>query len=152
MYQNNLNGGNPAINQSYYPANGYYYPPAYGGAMAKEQSIVAPYSSQPNVSVLKGRPVSSFEEARAAQIDLDGSLHVFTDIGNKKIYTKQINLDGTATLNVYTLQEQTPIEQQQQSEEYITKTEFYNEISKMQSLLNMLTPKEDEQNISSNDF
>ena len=40
---------------------------------------------------LKGRPVSSLEEARASMIDLDGSLFVFTDIANNKIYTKQIN-------------------------------------------------------------
>lgn len=40
----------------------------------------------------KGRPVSSKEEARAAQIDFDGSLWIFTDIGNGKIYTKQINI------------------------------------------------------------
>ena len=50
---------------------------------------------------MKCRAVTSFDEAKAAMIDLDGSLHVFTDVANGKIYTKQINLDGTATLNVY---------------------------------------------------
>lgn len=45
---------------------------------------------------LKCRPVSSKEEAMACQIDLDGSLWVFADIGNGKMYTKQINTDGTA--------------------------------------------------------
>lgn len=54
---------------------------------------------------LKGRPVVSIEEARAAQIDLDGSLYVFPDLTNKKIYTKSINVDGTATFNVYALDE-----------------------------------------------
>lgn len=98
---------------------------------------------------LKGRPVVSIEEARAAQIDLDGSLHIFTDIGNKKIYTKQINLDGTATLNIYNLQEQNPIEQQQI--EYVTKVEFEEEMNKMQSLLNLLIPKETEK-VSLNNF
>ena len=33
---------------------------------------------------LKGRPVSSLEEARASMIDLDGSLFVFTDIATIK--------------------------------------------------------------------
>jgi hypothetical protein len=37
---------------------------------------------------IKGRPVVSIDEARASQIDLDGSLYVFPDLGNKKIYTK----------------------------------------------------------------
>lgn len=52
---------------------------------------------------IKGRPVVSIDEARASQIDLDGSLYVFPDLGNKKIYTKQINMDGTASFNVFEL-------------------------------------------------
>ena len=76
---------------------------------------------------LKGRPVVSIEEARAAQIDLDGSLHIFTDIGNKKIYTKQINLDGTATLNVYQLIEDTT------SSGYITRDEFEKAIQSLRA-------------------
>lgn len=56
---------------------------------------------------VKCRAVTSIDEAKASMIDLDGSIHVFTDIGNKKIYTKQINLDGTATLNTYSLDGQT---------------------------------------------
>lgn len=79
-----------------------------------------PQQVLPMNQFLKGRPVVSLEEARAAQIDLDGSLFVFTDIGNKKIYTKQINLDGTATLNIYTLDN--PSSQNQTT--YITKEEF----------------------------
>lgn len=50
---------------------------------------------------MKCRPVSSYDEAKASMIDLDGSVNVFTDFGNKKIYTKQINLDGTATIETY---------------------------------------------------
>ena len=105
---------------------------------------------QPASIYLKGRPVVSLEEARAAQIDLDGSIHIFTDIGNKKIYTKQINLDGTATLNIYNLQEEdNPAEEQV---EFVTKAEFNEEMNKIQSLLNLLIPKETEKNISLNNF
>lgn len=64
------------------------------------------YSYQPQYPQgLKGRPVSSIEEARAQSIDFDGSVFLFPDMANKKIYTKQINMDGTATLNVYELQD-----------------------------------------------
>jgi len=42
----------------------------------------------PQTNYIKGRPVVSIDEARASQIDLDGSLYVFPDLGNKKIYTK----------------------------------------------------------------
>lgn len=56
-------------------------------------------------AILKGRPVTSFEEARVAQVDLDGSISIFPDLGNKRIYTKRINADGTAALHTYILDE-----------------------------------------------
>lgn len=94
------------------------------------------YSNRNNQQVglqnyLKCRPVSSIEEARAFQIDLDGSLWVFTDVGNGRIYTKQINNDGTATFNTYGLIEQ-PKPVYNNSSEYVTKKEF-NEV--VQSLM-----------------
>jgi hypothetical protein len=58
---------------------------------------------------LKGRPVASIEEARASIIDFDGSIFYFPDLANKRIYTKQINMDGTALLCLYELRE-IPIE------------------------------------------
>jgi len=70
---------------------------------------------------LKCRPVSSKDEARAYQIDLDGSLWVFTDLGNGKIYTKQVNSDGTATFKTYVFTED---ENPYSSTEYVTKDEF----------------------------
>ncbi len=70
---------------------------------------------------LKCRPVSSRDEARAYQIDLDGSLWVFTDVGNGKIYTKQVNNDGTASFKTYAFAED---EKPYSSDEYVTKEEF----------------------------
>ena len=83
------------------------------------------------VPALKGRPVSSVEEARAAQVDFDGSLFLFPDIANRKIYTKQINLDGTASLNCYALQEITQPPQQT----YVTKDEFDAVVAQLTSML-----------------
>lgn len=127
---------------------GNYYQQTPNQYENQYQRFTSPMNLQPQM-FLKGRPVVSIEEARAAQIDLDGSLHIFTDIGNKKIYTKQINLDGTATLNIYTLQEQqSPTEQV----EFVTKAEFNEEMNKMQSLFNnLLIPKENEK-VSLNNF
>ena len=71
-------------------------------AAAPQQSYSAPIMV-PQTNYIKGRPVVSIDEARASQIDLDGSLYVFPDLGNKKIYTKQINMDGTAAFNVFEL-------------------------------------------------
>lgn len=69
---------------------------------ASQQQYTAPIVMQ-QANYIKGRPVVSIDEARASQIDLDGSLYVFPDLGNKKIYTKQINMDGTASFNVFEL-------------------------------------------------
>lgn len=68
---------------------------------------------------LRGRPVASIEEARASIIDFDGSIFYFPDLANKRIYTKQINMDGSAVLNVYELK-LAPIEH----ENFVTREEF----------------------------
>ena len=80
-------------------------------------TINRPIYQQP--AGIKGRPVASIEEARASIIDFDGSIFFFPDLANKRIYTKQINLDGTATLNVYELKT-IPIEH----ENFVTREEF----------------------------
>lgn len=79
-YYSNMNNGYPYINR-----------PTYEAAAAPS---------------LKGRPVTSFEEVRASMIDFDGSVSYFPDQANKKIYTKQINMDGTPQFKVYQLVEQ----------------------------------------------
>ena len=75
---------------------------------------------------LKGRPVASIEEARAATIDFDGSIFFFPDLANKKIYNKQINVDGTMSLNVYDLKVG-PTEEAS----YVTREEFENAMNQI---------------------
>lgn len=93
---------------------------------------------------LKGRLVSSFEEAKAAGIDFDGSIFYFPDLANRRIYTKQINLDGTSTLNVYELKE-LPVEQPQQAFDaslYVTKDELAKIVEALRTdLQEALKPK-----------
>lgn len=67
------------------------------GQMAQPQGAYKPQN------FIKCQAVTSIDEAKAAMIDFDGSVHVFTDLANNRIYTKQINLDGAAVLNVYEL-------------------------------------------------
>lgn len=55
--------------------------------------------------ILKGRPVTCFEEAQGMAIDLDGSLHIFPDIANKRIYTKQLLNDGSCPVKCYVEQQ-----------------------------------------------
>jgi hypothetical protein len=82
------------------------------------------------------RPVSSIEEVKAASIDFDGSVFYFSDLANKRIYTKQINLDGTAQLNMYELKE-TPVMEQPivDTSNFITRTEFDHVISYLKNFL-----------------
>ena len=71
------------------------------------------------------RPVSSIEEVRACPIDFDGSVFYFADVANKRIYTKQINLDGTVNINLYEQKELNSTDQSMiSSVDYVTKEEF----------------------------
>ena len=94
-----------------------------------------PATYQPQMPVqqgLKGRPVSSVEEARAASIDFDGSIFYFPDVVNKKIYTKQIDFDGLVSINMYELVK-TPISPS--GGNFITREEFESAINQLKSSL-----------------
>ena len=86
---------------------------------------------QPSIG-LKGRPVSSLDEAKAMSIDFDGSVFYFPDLANRRIYTKQINMDGTASLNMYELKE---IKQAQTEADYVTRREFEEAIIMLKNSL-----------------
>lgn len=97
------------------------------------------------MQMIKGRPVSSLEEARASMIDLDGSMYVFTDVANKRIYTKQIMLDGTAELKTYVLEEQKQAQANTNSS-YVLQQDFEEAINILTEQINKLKgAKEDEQ-------
>ena len=103
--------------------NNYYQP---------NQTPAANYQSQIRQTIgLKGRPVSSIEEARASAVDFDGTVFYFPDLANKCIYTKQINLDGTATLLMYELKE-IPVPSQPN---FITREEFEHTIAQLKNSL-----------------
>ena len=99
------------------------------------------------------RPVSSLEEVRASVIDFDGSVFYFPDTANKKIYTKQINLDGTSLLNMYVLQEIPVAPQPEQlAAAYVSKDEFKQTVSLLLEEINKMKgeSKDDEQQPKSN--
>ena len=84
---------------------------------------------------LKGRPVSSIEEARASSIDFDGSVFYFPDLANQRIYTKQINLDGTATLSMYELRELPDNNPNNLNNNFVTREEFELVITQLKNAL-----------------
>lgn len=80
---------------------------------------------------LRGRQVSSFDEAKAAQIDFDGSVFYFPDISHDKIYTKQVMMGGTASVRTYAIvEEKEPVQP-----DYVTKAEFDSVVSELKSAL-----------------
>ena len=100
-----------------------------------QQQMVRPAYPSSGLYSNRVRPVSSLEEARASVIDFDGSVFYFPDAANKKIYTKQINLDGTALLNMYVLQE---IPTTPQPDTYVSKDEFQQTISLLLGEINKM--------------
>lgn len=81
-------------------------------------------NNQTTNNVLKGRPVCSLEEVKAAPIDFDGSLNIFPDISNNKIYTKQLGADGIVKLNVYDLSQIPATQPAINLDNYVTKEEL----------------------------
>ncbi len=119
----------------------YNYYPQQTPQVAQQQPLYQmPYQRQaPPQAGLKGRLVSSLEEARATSIDFDGSVFYFPDLANKRIYTKQINIDGTATLCMYELRE-TPIEREESGsvpsvEKFVTREEFERVLAQLSEKL-----------------
>lgn len=103
--------------------------------MEQQYNYQQPYmQNQSQTQMLKGRPVSSYDEAKASMIDLDGSLFVFTDIANGCIYTKQILLDGSAELKTYILK---PTENKV-NVEYVSKQQFENVVSELKQRIKEL--------------
>ena len=99
-----------------------YYPQAQSRYLAQQPQFQQ-QPQQQQFNGLRGRPVASIEEARASMIDFDGSVFYFPDLANNKIYTKQINMDGTSSLYVYereTSQAQIP--------SYVSQEEFQSTI------------------------
>ena len=118
--------------------NQSYYQP-------QRTNTIIPPSQQPQPAFigLKGRPVSSLEEARAAAIDFDGSVFFFPDLANKRIYTKQINLDGTASMNMYEYKE-VPTEALNSSN-FVTRQEFDETLNDIKGALNMIAQQTQQQ-------
>lgn len=108
----------------------YYYTPQ-----------VPRYTSQPQQPIvtpmLRGRPVSSLEEVRAAAVDFDGIVTYFPDLPKGRIYTKQCNMDGTASINLYELK---PIPTETTtSENFVTREEFTKALAALKEAFNSMT-------------
>ena len=120
-----------------------YYPQSYQSQPGYMKQVAN--TPQPVVG-LKGRPVASFEEARATSVDFDGSIFYFPDLANKKIYTKQILPDGTAQLNLYEMK-MIPMEQIGAEKDYVTRSEFESALASLKAILTQEPPQESQKEV-----
>lgn len=119
-YQNNLNRA--PYNQQF----SYGYPnSSYGNQFSYPMNTQMNQPVQPKVYC---KAVTSEDEAKAAPIELDGSLHIFTHLNQGKIYTKQLELDGNAPLRTFVMiteADPTPTENSTiEKIDYVSKKEF----------------------------
>lgn len=105
----------------------YNYPQQQMGYRPQYSWVQPTTQAQPQV-----RLVSSIEEVRACPIDFDGSIFYFSDIANKKIYTKFINMDGTATINLYELK---ALSDQKNESSYVTREEFDEVVNQLKEMM-----------------
>lgn len=110
--------------------NYYYTPQVPRYTPQPQQTMMAP--------MLRGRPVSSLEEVRAAAIDFDGIVTFFPDLPKGRIYTKQCNMDGTSSINVYELKP-IPTETPTTSENFVTREEFNQALAAIKEAFNSTT-------------
>lgn len=121
--------------------NGIYTPQAaVPQASVAQAQVSQPFARTPIQPILKGKPVTSIDEVRATSVDFDGSISYFPDLANGKIYTKQINMDGTSKILMYE-----PVEIPQPvmkgQDDFVTREEFNAVIQSIQSHFTESQPK-----------
>ena len=89
------------------PYNGYpqvqgNYPQTYQQRYPQQQM------QMPVNNIVKGRVVTGIEEARAAQVDLDGTPSYFPSLGEGKIYVKYIGMDGLPVFQTFIVEQPKP--------------------------------------------
>lgn len=89
------------------PYNGYpqaqgNYPQTFPQCYPQQQM------QMPVNNIVKGRVVTGIEEARAAQVDLDGTPSYFPSLGEGKIYVKYIGMDGLPVFQTFIVEQPKP--------------------------------------------
>lgn len=129
------------MQQQYPNYSNYYQQPPY--STAGNPARFSSYPAQPQQVGLKGRQVASFDEVKSIPIDFDGSVAYFPDLANKRIYTKQISMDGTPAYNVYELTDVPPMDSG--SVNYVTREEFEATLAQIKGLLGQMQQPQQQQ-------
>lgn len=65
-------------------------------------------AQMPMNNIVSGRIVSGIEEARAAQIALDGTPSYFPSLGEGKIYVKYVDMNGSPVFQTFVVEQPKP--------------------------------------------
>lgn len=65
-------------------------------------------AQMPVNNIVSGRIVSGIEEARAAQIALDGTPSYFPSLGEGKIYVKYVDMNGSPVFQTFVVEQPKP--------------------------------------------
>ena len=105
----------------YYPQNGYSYQQFYPQQSSQNLSQQGYQQNMMSQQVLlQGYPVPDEITARNAEVSTNGTISIFPDIQNGKIYTKQLDMNTFAPIfRVYQL-----VEQQQSATNYVSTEDF----------------------------
>ncbi len=110
----------------YYPQNGYSYPQGYPQQQQTNQNTSQQVwqqnmmQQQQQQIMLQGYPVPDEMTARNAIVSTDGTISIFPDIQNGKIYTKQLDMNTFAPIfKVYQL-----VQQQTNNSNYVYVEDF----------------------------
>ena len=135
LYQNQYNSAPQGINSAM---------TAYGASMQpynqqpfNPYNQIQPNNRQPNKipQNFMVRVVTGYEEVAATPIPLDGTICLFVDVPNKKIYSKQLNMDdGSALYGVYNKvdtnqpvkqeEKETDVTLEKEPKDFVERTEF----------------------------
>lgn len=85
-----------------YPQAQVNYPQTFPQRYPQQQM------QMPVNNIVKGRVVTGIEEARAAQVDLDGTPSYFPSLGEGKIYVKYIGMDGLPVFQSFIVEQPKP--------------------------------------------
>lgn len=86
--------------------NPYASYPAMQNRLANIEAQYPQFSNRQMPSYLKGRMVTSIDEAKASQFDLDGSITFFPSLAENKIYAKTLDNNGLPVFLQFAMQQE----------------------------------------------
>ena len=132
---------------------GEFYPTGYYGATPQMQDRLAMLEQQrqmqrpPQPMAVRGHLVTGIEEARAAQVMLDGTPSYFPSPAEGKIYEKSIDLNGMPVFKTYVVSKEPP---KQEAAPAGALAALQAKVEEMEKTLNSMKEEKDHESVPVN--